>query len=231
MRTGTDSERSLEKDHLDSKNRSFFDRWSRTYDQGRISGWFQYTQELTIGFLKLKPGSWVLDVGCGTGQAVLRLASLVPEGKACGIDISAGMIQQAKANAPDTLQNKMEFVQASSDSIPYPDGQFDHLICTNSFHHYPDPIKALKEMQRVLKPGGQMVIFENALELSWYTWLWDKLLRFFEKGHVRYYTSSELGEMIKKAGFVQAKLEVLRNEFLKHGKLFASLQVWNGSAP
>ena len=83
-------------------------------------------------------------------------------------------------------------------------------------------------MRRLLRPGGRVAILENAVDLSWYTWLWDRVLRVIEKGHVRYYSSRELGDMLKKVQFVDVRLEYLRNEFLTHGKLFASLQVWTG---
>ncbi len=75
------------------------------------------------------------------------------------------------------------------------------------------------------------MIVENAPDLSWYTWAWDRLLRIREKGHVRYYSSQELGSLIKKVGFEHVKLCHLKNEFLRHGKLFASLQVWSGLNP
>jgi len=216
---------------IDESNKTYFDRWAAKYDEGRITGWFQYTQALAISFLDLQPKSKVLDVGCGTGYAVLKLASILSEGEACGIDISSEMIERARTKIPDILEGKVEFRQASSDNIPYPNAAFDHVLCTNSFHHYPDPIKTLKEIQRVLKPGGQIVIVENASDLSWYTWAWDRLLRIKEKGHVRYYTSQELGVLIKKAGFESVKLCHLKNEFLRYGKLFASIQVWSGQNP
>lgn len=214
--------------YKDQKNKSFFDRWAKTYDDGRITNWFKYTQDLTIGLLDLRPNSKVLDVGCGTGHAVLKLASLISDGKACGIDISPVMIEKALTKVHESLMNKIEFRQASSENIPYPANEFDYVICTNSFHHYPDPLRALGEMSRVLRSGGQVVIFENAPDLSLYTWVWDRLFRIIEKGHVRYYSSQELGEMLERAGFKNVKLCYLKNEFLKHGKLFASIQIWSG---
>lgn len=217
--------------HHESENRRYFDRWSTNYDSGRISRWFQYTQELTLGLLDLRPDSRVLDVGCGTGYAVIRMAPVVSAGKACGIDVSPGMVIKASAKIPRQLKRTVEFVQASSDNIPYPDAYFDHVLCTNSFHHYSDPMASLKEMRRVLKEGGQLVIFENAPDLSWYTWAWDRILRLVEKGHVRYYLSWEIGRMLKQAGFERVMLRHLGNQFLKHGKLFASIQVWSGNAP
>ena len=223
--------RASQKTHRELENRRYFDRWSKHYDDGRISRWFQYTQELSIRLLDLKADSKVLDVGCGTGYAVLRLASTVSAGKACGIDVSPGMVAKASSKVPQELKGIAEFVQASSEDIPYPNGQFDHVLCTNSFHHYPDPLQALREMRRVLKPRGRIVILENAPDLSWYTWGWDRILRIVEEGHVRYYASREIEEMLKNSGFDHLRLCLLKNNFLTHGKLFASIQVWSAQKP
>src|SRR5919106_3144002 len=87
----------------DLANKTHFDRWSSSYADGRMSRWFQYTQKLSTEVLDLQPRSKVLDVGCGTGFAVLYLASILPDGKACGIDISSGMIEKARAQVPDAL--------------------------------------------------------------------------------------------------------------------------------
>src|SRR5687768_5335038 len=97
-------ERSSQQTHRELENRRYFDRWSKHYDDGRISRWFQYTQQMTIRLLDLKPDSKVLDVGCGTGHAVLRLASIVSAGKACGIDISPGMVAKASSKVPQELK-------------------------------------------------------------------------------------------------------------------------------
>ena len=71
----------------------FFDGWAAGYEDRRISPWFQYTQRLAIDCLELRPDSRVLDVGCGTGFAVRELAAKLAGGKACGIDISDGMVE------------------------------------------------------------------------------------------------------------------------------------------
>jgi ubiquinone/menaquinone biosynthesis C-methylase UbiE len=223
--------RSADGSSRDSNNRAFFDRWASSYEAGRIAPWFRYTQELAIRALDLGPGSRVLDVGCGTGHATRRLAAIVPVGRACGIDISARMIEQARARVPDELADRIEFREAAADAIPYGEGEFSHVLCTNSFHHYPDPIRSLREMRRVLEPGGQVAILENAPDLSWYTWAWDRILRIVEAGHVRYYPSRELGEMLERAGFEDRALLLLKNEFWKHGKLFASIQLWCARNP
>jgi len=212
-------------------SRRLFDRWARSYDRGRITGWFQYTQQLAIDNLTLEPDSRVLDVGCGTGHAALTLAPLLPEGLACGMDISSAMVAAARGKASSEIRDRVGFVQASSAALPYGGERFDQVMCTNSFHHYPDPLHALAEMKRVLRPAGQLVIFENAPDLSLYAKLWDRVLRLIEQGHVRYYASRELGEMIRESGFEDVDLRVLRNEFMKYGKLFASIQLWSARKP
>jgi ubiquinone/menaquinone biosynthesis C-methylase UbiE len=212
-------------------NRDFFNRWAREYDHFRISRWFRYTQELTLQQLDWRPDGKLLDVGCGTGHAVVLAASRLPQGKACGIDVSPAMVGAAISKIPRELAERVEFREAGAEHIPYDDSEFDYVICTNSFHHYHEPQQALGEMRRVLKAGGALVIFENAPDLSLYTWAWDKVLRMFEKGHVRYYPSSELGNMIKDARFDDVKLRVFKNGIWKHGKLFASIQVWAARVP
>jgi ubiquinone/menaquinone biosynthesis C-methylase UbiE len=215
----------------DFENVSYFNRWAKAYDHSRISQWFQYTQNLAISEMSLRKDSKVLDVGCGTGFAVLQLAAIVSEGRACGIDISPKMIEQARMKVSKELSGRVEFCEGDSNKIPYSDGCFDNILCTNSFHHYPDPILALREMQRVLKPSGQIVIFENAPDLSWYTWLWDRVLRLIEKGHVKYYPSYELGDLLRRAELEHIRLCHLRNERFTHGKFFASIQLWSGLKP
>ena len=210
---------------------AFFDRWAKGYEERRISPWFQFTQRLAIDHLGLNPDSVVLDVGCGTGYAVRVVADMMPEGRACGIDISAAMIEQAQANVEPDVRERVEFRQATSADIPYSNATFSHILCTNSFHHYPDPLKVLAEMKRVLVPGGTLVIFENAPELSWYTWMWDRVLRLVEKGHVRYYPTDELEGLIADSGFENRKLHLRRNFLMKHGKVFASVQLWGAVKP
>ena len=87
----------------DRDNISYFDEWAKKYDQGRITKWFQYTQSLTIGLIPLRKDSKVLDVGCGTGFAVIQMASMVSEGKACGIDISPEMASKRLPQDPRSI--------------------------------------------------------------------------------------------------------------------------------
>jgi len=124
-----------------------FDDWSDTYGEDRISPWFRFYQSLAMTKLKITEGWGFLDVGCGTGWAVREAAKQLRFGKACGIDISPKMIEKAVKQSP--MDPNIEFRIGNSEAIPYPDDSFSSILCTCSFHHYPNPGRALAEMRRL----------------------------------------------------------------------------------
>ena len=82
------------------------------------------------------------------------------------------------------------------------------MLCSNSFHHYPDPLQAVREMARVLAPSGRLVIGDACADLA-SARVADQLLRWFEPGHVRLYRSAELGTFLHGAGLSQVMLRRL----------------------
>ncbi len=193
-----------------------FNRWSETYDKGRINPWLAHGQTKVLDALQLKAHDHLLDVGCGTGWAVLEAARL-PVGLACGIDLSPGMVARAREKAHG-LSN-VEFRVADAEAIPYPAESFDAVISTNSFHHYSDPLKALAEIHRVLRHEGQLIIFDSNRAGCLWVWIWDRMLRIFERGHVQYYTDRELFSLISKAGYTKVKVINSEHGHFRNGKV------------
>src|SRR5579864_706693 len=108
----------------------------------------------------VKPAQAVLDVGCGTGYFARLLARTVgPDGVAVGVDASAEMIRFAseKSTAPNC-----HFQIGTAESLSFPDAHFDVVVSSLFMHHLPDDLQltALKEMWRVLRPGGTLLIAE-----------------------------------------------------------------------
>jgi ubiquinone/menaquinone biosynthesis C-methylase UbiE len=108
----------------------------------------------------LARGERVLDVCCGTGTLTLAARNRVgPSGSVHGVDASPEMIARAtdKADGADVA-----FQVAPAQSLPFPDGSFDVVLCSLGFHHLPEAARdaALAEMHRVLAPGGRAVIVE-----------------------------------------------------------------------
>jgi len=102
----------------------------------------------------LRPGLQLLDCGCGPGAITLDLAELVTPGQVVGIDIEASQIEAARGDSRDRGLENVRFQVGDVYALPFPDRQFDVVFAHALLMHLRDPLAALKEMRRVLKPGG-----------------------------------------------------------------------------
>jgi len=187
-----------------AKNKERFDRWAQTYDTDRISSWFRHVHQIMLKHIELASHKAILDVGCGTGNALILMSEQNQQAKYYGIDLSSQMIEVAKHKTKDLPQ--FEFKAADSAAIPYGDNSFDLVISSNSFHHYPHPVKVLKEIKRVLSGGGMFFLEDACRDVFFPIWLQNIYRKAFEKGHINYYTTGEILDMLKIAGFFQPQL-------------------------
>lgn len=100
----------------------------------------------------LKPGLRLLDCGCGPGTITRGLAARVAPGEAVGIDLEESQLELARKE-PDSPRN-LSYVHAGVYALPFPDNHFDVVFSNALFEHIAEPIRAAKEIHRVLKPGG-----------------------------------------------------------------------------
>jgi len=182
---------------VDSRRR--FDLWARRYEEDPVSRWLAGLQREALDALELRPGDRFLDVGCGTGAAVREAASVTE--RAVGVDLSEVMIERAREKAGD-LPN-VAFEVADAGRLPFQDGEFTAVLCTTSFHHYPDPQAAVREMARVLASGGRLVVGDGVTDRVVARAV-DWLNRRFDSGHVRMYRVAELARFLQAAGFEDA---------------------------
>ncbi len=114
---------------------------------------------LLIGKAGLKPGDHVLDVATGPGTlARLAAETLGPQSRVVGVDSSPHMLAQAKAKRPVEKGAETVFLKASAEALPFPDAQFDAVLCQQGIQFFSDQLGALREMKRVLKPGGRLAL-------------------------------------------------------------------------
>ena len=107
----------------------------------------------------LVPGERVLDVACGTGVAAVEAAAAVgANGVVVGIDLSGRMVDAARRRAAQHGASNATFERMDAESLELPDASFDVVLCSLGLMYLPDPARALREMRRVLRHGGRLVI-------------------------------------------------------------------------
>ena len=113
--------------------------------------------DLMLDMVTLSPGDRVLDVACGTGLVSLRLADAVgAEGEVVGIDISERMVETARRISADRGVGHARFVHSGAEQLLFADDSFDAAVCALGLMYVPEPVDALREMRRLLKPGGSV---------------------------------------------------------------------------
>jgi ubiquinone/menaquinone biosynthesis C-methylase UbiE len=144
--------------------------------------------------------SRILDCSCGGGTEALALASLVPNGEVVGSDLAADMVSTAATRAAERGIRNAAFFQADVASLPdhFAD-QFDFVYCSFSFHHYTEPIKALREMRRVLAEGGHAFVVDAGP--WWMKAVGSPIAQWADPGWVAFYTGEELQTLFHQAGF------------------------------
>ena len=159
--------------------------------------------------LDLKEGEKILDVACGVGVLSLKIAE-----KGCkvyGIDKSEDVIDHAKRRS-ERERIPCEFEVGDAEDLPYPNGYFDKVVCSSSLEHFKEGIKALKEMNRVLKQKGSVVLTTDSFAYP----INDELKEMHRKiAYIaNYYTQEKLKERFEAAGF-----EMRRGEYLLNSRI------------
>ena len=113
----------------------------------------------------LPPNARVLEIAPGPGYLSVALAKLGPF-KITGLDISESFVHMASQYAKREGVT-VRFIHGSASDIPLEDGMFDLIVCRAAFKNFSEPLKALNEMHRVLKPGGRAVIVDLRKDASW----------------------------------------------------------------
>jgi ubiquinone/menaquinone biosynthesis C-methylase UbiE len=155
----------------------------------------------------LWPGMAVLDVGCGVGAIALDIAPTVAPGHVAGVDVDAGQIQAARGRAAERGIENAEFEVGSVYELPFEDASFDVVYANAVLLYVREPVRALAEMRRVLRPGGlaavsdddfgTVVISPDRPELRLFGDLFERAVA-HEGGNARY--SRHLRALMREAG-------------------------------
>ena len=151
----------------DELMKSQMEKMVDSYDSymGKVTfGREQVLREITVDLAQVKPGDCVLEVGCGTGTLTLAAKRRAGStGAAFGIDQIPGMVAASQRKAAQASE-QITFQIGSIDNIPFPDNRFDVVMCSFMIFHMSEETrrKGIAEIQRVLKPGGRLLVLDMA---------------------------------------------------------------------
>jgi ubiquinone/menaquinone biosynthesis C-methylase UbiE len=183
-----------------------FEQWSSTYEDS----WLQRTlfdrahkATLTLAASIVHQPASILDVGCGTGKLLRRANRYWPEAKLIGVDPATGMLEVAKRLTPYGT-----FSTGMAEALPLDDASVDLALSTISFHHWQDQAAGIREIARVLRPGGYFILVDISFP--------DRLVRVFRLKRVHSRAQMQ-------ALFVQAGLDVKKQQTLTWRGLLATV--------
>jgi ubiquinone/menaquinone biosynthesis C-methylase UbiE len=134
-----------------------FDRWALRYERSKWQ-WLHFDRVHGRAFNlagRFASPNTILDVGCGTGRLLRAARERWPSARLVGVDPSAGMVRAGTALTPAELH------VAGAEEMPLPDRSIDLAFSTIAFHHWSDPERGLREVARVLRPGGGFILVDN----------------------------------------------------------------------
>lgn len=174
---------------------------ARDYDR-TWSFYIEATTQETLKRLPVSAGTSVLDVGCGTGELLRRLRAKYPQAALAGLD----PVEEMLAIARGKLAGSEDLRIGYADALPWPAASFDIVVSCNMFHYITHPVEALREMGRVLRPGGVLVMTD---------WCDDYLacrlcnlyLRLTNRAFYRTYRQAECRDLFHAAGYGDVRID------------------------
>ena len=157
----------------------------------------------TVDLLHAQPEDFILEIGFGGGYAIQQLAHIVQRGKLAGVDFSSTMVAEAKKrNAAAVSDGLVDLRYADSSRLPFGDASLNKAFSIHSIYFWGQPLMALREVWRVLKPQGRLILTLLPKATS------------DEVGTLSFkpYAGRELEEMLKSAGFCETEIKDGRTE-------------------
>ncbi len=186
-----------------------FDKAAEKFDDNSPSVYNMCRKDYPDIIEEIEKEEWVslLDAGCGTGAVISLLQEKYPDKNYTGIDLSSKMIEAARRKNVG-----VDFICGDCEELPFERNCFDVVICSQSFHHYPNPKKFLLNVQRVLKPGGRLILRDMTAKSSVILWFINHIEipmanRLFKKGDVKVYSKNDIAKLCEYSGLIPERVE------------------------
>ena len=147
----------------------------------------------------------ILDIGCGGGRTLRRLAALAPEGNVVGVDYSAASVRVSReTNASEIKIGRVHIGQASVTALPFPDQTFDIVTAVETHYYWPDLPANVREVLRVLKPGGTFALIAETYRGGPFRLLYGIIMPLIRAAFL---SDQEHRELLAQAGFTEVATE------------------------
>jgi ubiquinone/menaquinone biosynthesis C-methylase UbiE len=153
------------------------------------------------------PSDEALDVACGPGTLACGLARVTR--RATGIDLTPAMLEQARRTQSDRGIANVSWQQGDVTSMPWPNASFDIVTCRFAFHHFPEPLTVLREMRRVCRPGGRVVVTDSC-PAGGKADAFNAMEKMRDPSHTRALPEEDMRAIFREAGLPEPRLERTR---------------------
>ncbi len=172
--------------------------WAMNFSHSMLTNW-------GLKHVLIEEHYTILDVGCGGGGTVHKLAGIALEGKVYGIDLSeASVIVSRRTNKQFIKMGRVEIQNSSVSCLPFSDNMFDLVTAVNTYYYWPDLVSDMKEVLRVLKPGGKLMVLGEAYKGGKH---YSRNRKFLEvMGVATYHSVRELSELFSMAGYSDVQM-------------------------
>jgi SAM-dependent methyltransferase len=155
----------------------------------------------------IQPTDTILDVGCGGGRTIDTMANAASRGRVFGVDYSATSVDVARrVNAAAIDAGRVSVQQASVSGLPFPATTFDLVTAVETHYYWPDLVSDLREIRRVLKPDGRVVLIAEAYRGRRAGWLFRPAMRLLR---AQYLTVDEHRAALEGAGYVNVEVDTV----------------------
>lgn len=183
------------------EGKAMLERMNRSHYE--VTGW-------ALDHWTIREDDQVLDIGCGGGMTLHRMAEKLTTGHATGVDYSGvSVAESGKLNEESVKEGKVTVLEASVEKLPFEDDTFDKIITVESFYFWPDPQENLKEVRRVLKKDGTFLLVADIYENGHLTGQQKENIARYELFNP---TEEEFREIFTKAGFAKVKIHTRDGE-------------------
>ena len=179
------------------------DRWA-----GRFFVWIMNMShsgvtDWGLGHVRIEKEFTILDVGCGGGRTIEKLAGMAARGMVYGVDYAKGSVAASRGRNAQLIEaGRVEIAQASVSQLPFPDGKFDLVTAVETQYYWPDLVKDMQEILRVLKPGGTLVVIAESYGKARYDMIQGPVMKLLRSANP---SVEEHRELFAKTGYTDVQ--------------------------